>query len=61
MPNSMYDKNKYQYANIALDYIWYLHGTDTIKTIAEERNITRERVRQSIKKAYMKWNNNNYE
>ena len=57
MPQSVEDKNKYKGAEFVLDYIWYIHGPETIKIIAEENTITRERVKQCIWKYYRKWKN----
>ena len=55
VPESMQDKDKSVGAEIVLDYIWSLHGKDTIKIIAEKRRITRERVRQLVWKYFRKW------
>jgi len=54
-PESVEDKDNTRWGGVALDYIWYIDGKSTIKNIAEDRKVSRERVRQCIWKAYRKW------
>lgn len=50
-PESVEQKNKYLWAERTLDYLW----TMNIKETADNHDVTRERIRQSVWKAYRIW------